>query len=476
MITVKTENIPTSPTQKPRQNTPIYDPAIIYILEFCTVLALRSQDTVELLGKRVGNALHAILRDASRYHPILVERTAFYLFHLLQASYDFDYIRVPIVLHTVSSFSKELLINTSALVLRGLKLCIEKPSPLRNEIMTSPDFWVILRVLAAHPDSSAVVFEILESGITGTPSAIMADNYEEVLSLLNDFATMAHVGSVAEQKADKKSGRKGRPAKQEKPRYIPLSSPSRQLLTPTSENAVVTRGIKAIHHIYQLTSRIPHLMKQSHLESNEGEMSSPHHEKNPQPKLTHRKAWSAYWLPIFQALTTQCTNPCREVRHLAFASMQRSLLSPELTSADHEEWTAIFGEVLFPLILRLLKPEVFSSDRDGMSETRVQAASLLCKVFLQYLVILSKWEGMLDLWLRVIEIMDRLMNSGQGDSLVRFSWCCVYRTVLTLWWLGGGRPREPQERSAHHVEQRLSGAAEPEPRARGAVERDVEAD
>lgn len=222
VITVKTENIPTSPTQKPRQNTPIYDPAIIYILEFCTVLALRSQDTVELLGKRVGNALHAILRDASRYHPILVERTAFYLFHLLQASYDFDYIRVPIVLHTVSSFSKELLINTSALVLRGLKLCIEKPSPLRNEIMTSPDFWVILRVLATHPDSSAVVFEILESGITGKPSAIMADNYEEVLSLLNDFATMAHVGSVAEQKADKKSGRKGRPAKQEKPRYVPL--------------------------------------------------------------------------------------------------------------------------------------------------------------------------------------------------------------------------------------------------------------
>jgi brefeldin A-resistance guanine nucleotide exchange factor 1 len=106
------------------------------------------------------------------------------------------------------------------------------------------------------------------------------------------------------------------------------------------------------------------------------------------------------------------------VRHLAFSSLQRTLLSPDLTSGEHEEWTAIFGEVLFPLILRLLKPEVFSSDRDGMSETRVQAASLLSKVFLQYLVVLSEWEGMLDLWLRIVEIMDRLMNSGQGDSLV----------------------------------------------------------
>ena len=53
-----------------------------------------------------------------------------------------------------------------------------------------------------------------------------------------------------------------------------------------------------------------------------------------------------------------------------------------------------------------------------MSETRVQAASLLSKVFLQYLVKLSEWDGMLDLWLKIIEIMDRLMNSGQGDSLV----------------------------------------------------------
>lgn len=99
--------------------------------------------------------------------------------------------------------------------------------------------------------------------------------------------------------------------------------------------------------------------------------------------------------------------------------MQRSLLSPELTDTDAKEWTAIFNKVLFPLINRLLKPEVFSSDREGMSEMRVQVASLLCKVFLQYLVLLSEWDGMLDLWLRIIDIMDRLMNSGQGDSLVR---------------------------------------------------------
>ena len=53
-----------------------------------------------------------------------------------------------------------------------------------------------------------------------------------------------------------------------------------------------------------------------------------------------------------------------------------------------------------------------------MSEMRVQVASLLCKVFLQYLVLLSAWDGMLDLWIKIVDILDRLMNSGQGDSLV----------------------------------------------------------
>lgn len=249
--------------------------------------------------------------------------------------------------------------------------------------MTSPDFWVILQTLAGNQDAAPVVLEILEAGILASPSAIVADNYEAAIALLNEFATMASIGAVAEQRSDRgRQGRKPRPSKQEKP----------------SENAVVARGVKAINLLTRMTARIPHLMKQSHLESSE--------------------AWSAYWLPVFRALTKQCTNPCREVRHLAFPSLQRSLLSPELTSDDHEEWTSIFGEVLFPLILTLLKPEIFSTDRDGMSETRVKAASLLCKVFLQYLVLLSQWEGMLDLWLKIVEIMDRLMNSGQGDSLV----------------------------------------------------------
>ncbi|KAI0404779.1 Sec7-domain-containing protein [Xylaria palmicola] len=382
-ITVKPESVPSSPVSaanKAAHTKPTYDPAVVYILEFCIVLALKTPETIEFFGKCIVEALQTILRNSSRYHSALVSRAAYYQFNMLKASYDHDYVRAPVLLHTISSFPREMLAKTSQLVLQGLKVCIEQPGPLRSEIMTSPDFWLILRTLAGNSHSSPIVFDILEGGVSGSPSAIIADNYEAAISLLNDYATAAQVGAADEQKGERRQ-RNARPPKRE----------------AASENAVVSRGVKAVNLVSSMTARIPYLMKQSHLEDSE--------------------AWSAYWLPIFQALTTQCTNPCREVRQLSFSSLQRSLLSPELTCSDHKEWTAIFGEVLFPLILKLLKPEVYSSDRDGMSETRVQAASLLCKTFLQYLVLLSKWDGMLDLWVQIIDIMDRLMNSGQGDSL-----------------------------------------------------------
>jgi brefeldin A-resistance guanine nucleotide exchange factor 1 len=149
--------------------------------------------------------------------------------------------------------------------------------------------------------------------------------------------------------------------------------------------------------------------------------------------LTTCPAWTAYWSPILKTLTHQCLNPCREIRQQAFSSLQRTLLSDHLASPDHKEWIAIFNEVLFPLISQLLKPEVYQSDPLGMSETRVRAATLLSKVFLHYLVLLGDMGGkeLLDLWLKIVTIMDRLINSGQGDNLVSHS-PSFFSLLLTL--------------------------------------------
>lgn len=177
-------------------------------------------------------------------------------------------------------------------------------------------------------------------------------------------------------------------------------------------------------------------------------------------------AWAAYWSPIFQSLTAQCINPCREIRHHAISTLQRSLLSIKLVASDDREWMAIFDEVLFPLVLRLLKPEVYHSDPVGMSETRVQAATLVCKIFLRYLDQLPNQSGMLDLWLKILDILDRMMNSGQGDSLV----CLIFQNSAdhsisdySCTRTGRSNPRERQEYPPRHGRWRFVGPTIPGP-------------
>ncbi|KAF2129257.1 Sec7-domain-containing protein [Dothidotthia symphoricarpi CBS 119687] len=381
---------PEIPGASPRQNGsrikgkgPLYDPSLVFVLELATVLALRDEETVKELAKDVTDALSSVIRDASKHHAVVVARSVYYLLSLLKASNEHDFVRAPVLLHTFSSFNEALLTECSQPLLQGLTDCCKGPNGLRSELAGSPDFWTILSRLSGVPDAAGDVFQLVEDLTTSPQPGITADNYEPAIALLNEFATSAQVGAREEQLHDQASRRSKGP-KTKKP----------------ESTEVVVRGSKAMTIVFQMSSRVPNFIEQSHLETTE--------------------AWTAYWSPILKTLAHQCLNPCREIRQQAFSAMQRTLLSNDLASPDHKEWTAIFSEVLVPLITQLLKPEVYQSDPRGMSETRVRAATLLSKVFLHYLVLLSEvGEGDLlkELWLKVVSIMDRLGNSGQGDNL-----------------------------------------------------------
>lgn len=143
------------------------------------------------------------------------------------------------------------------MIMQGLSLCIRDSGPLRNEIMASPDFWIVLGNLIANAQVAADVFEILEGITIGNPPTVTADNYEPAVKLLHHFASAGSVGATVEQGKDKKS-RTGQQATDKK----------------SSINATVARGVKAVTMIYSLTGRIPALMQQSLLESKEGECFS----------------------------------------------------------------------------------------------------------------------------------------------------------------------------------------------------------
>jgi golgi-specific brefeldin A-resistance guanine nucleotide exchange factor 1 len=89
IITVKSDSAPpvVANGQKRTMEGPVYDPATVYVLELCTVLALRDDETMKALGQDIAGALQNILRDASNYHQTMVSRAVFYILNLVQASY-----------------------------------------------------------------------------------------------------------------------------------------------------------------------------------------------------------------------------------------------------------------------------------------------------------------------------------------------------------------------------------------------------
>jgi golgi-specific brefeldin A-resistance guanine nucleotide exchange factor 1 len=449
VVTVKPERplpVTTRVNGHRQKSGPDYDPGTLFLLEFATTLTLRDQETVKLAGEKVAGTLHNHIRDASNLHPVAASRIVHYFLNLLQngsvrlltkvdsahqiddadvASQTHDFIRAPVVLHSLNSYDDAVLGHTATAITAGLSACIATSAPLRNEITNSPDFWSILQRLHQHRSEAEAVFKLLSDLASAQPTTVTADNYEAAVNLANDFASAGKIGGPLEQRRQQaQQARRGQ-----------QSSGTNQKIKP-EDNAVIQRALKAVAIIYNLTALTPTLISQSHLD--------------------HNEAWAAYWSPIFRSLCAQCINPCREVRHRALSALQRVLLSEDLAgeksqlgrvSEGHQEWTAIFTEVLFPLILRLLKPEVYQLDPAGMSETRVQAATLLCKIFLRYLDLLAglppldigqeatnedgdadKAEGPSDdkkvkqtknnwlvlTWSRTLSLLDRMLNSGVG--------------------------------------------------------------
>ena len=137
-----------------------------------------------------------------------------------------------------------------------------------------------------------------------------------------------------------------------------------------------------------------------------------------------------FFSPIFESLTRQSINPCREVRTLALSMLQRLLLLPDLLpdlSPQSAYWPeVVFDKSLLHLIHELLRPEVFASDKRGMGETRVMAQGLLCKIFLHCLPRLfeedygSTGHVVFSLWANILDILIRLLGSGQKDVVVMF--------------------------------------------------------
>ena len=78
------------------------------------------------------------------------------------------------------------------------------------------------------------------------------------------------------------------------------------------------------------------------------------------------------------------------------------------------------SQVFFPMLSRLLS-DIVSDEKVSLEETRVRASNLLCKVFLQHLPSLSTQPSFSELWIAVLDYMDKFLNLENSDLLVSLS-------------------------------------------------------
>lgn len=66
--------------------------------------------------------------------------------------------------------------------------------------------------------------------------------------------------------------------------------------------------------------------------------------------------------------------------------LQRAFLIPEMQTMRGKQWEECFGEVLFPLLQKLLE-NLSPMDPIGMEETRVRVMQLISKILLNHLTL-----------------------------------------------------------------------------------------
>ncbi|CAD6200039.1 unnamed protein product [Caenorhabditis auriculariae] len=126
--------------------------------------------------------------------------------------------------------------------------------------------------------------------------------------------------------------------------------------------------------------------------------------------------WSEIGKPLLQAMARLSCDCRRQVRASALAHLQRAFLPSNMTDLGATEWQSCFGEVLFPLLTKLLEP--FSAmDLIGMEDTRVRAIQIVAKTLLNHLTALSQLPSFSRLWLRLLDFMEQYLRVDSCGNL-----------------------------------------------------------
>ncbi|VDP15311.1 unnamed protein product [Onchocerca flexuosa] len=126
--------------------------------------------------------------------------------------------------------------------------------------------------------------------------------------------------------------------------------------------------------------------------------------------------WNHCWRPLLQCIARLCCDCRRQIRTQALNYLGRAFLISEMQVMKGKEWEECFGEILFPLLQKLLE-NLSPMDPIGMEETRVRVMQLISKILLNHLTPLSLLASFRSLWLRLLDYMDQYLHADRSDLL-----------------------------------------------------------
>merc|ERR1719158_2674850 len=148
--------------------------------------------------------------------------------------------------------------------------------------------------------------------------------------------------------------------------------------------------------------------------------------------------WDLAWCPVLQGMARLCCDNRASVRTQALTLLQRSLLVSDLQVLTPAQWEFAFLRVLFPMLRKLLEMGGSARPDQGREESKLRAAMMLSKVFLQHLAPLSSLPTFTALWLTILDLVCQFCHSASTDILADALPESLKNMLLVMDTSGGG--------------------------------------
>eukprot|EP01128_Nolandella_sp_AFSM9_P010591 TRINITY_DN7348_c0_g1_i1.p1 TRINITY_DN7348_c0_g1~~TRINITY_DN7348_c0_g1_i1.p1 ORF type:complete len:1005 (+),score=220.10 TRINITY_DN7348_c0_g1_i1:209-3223(+) len=103
------------------------------------------------------------------------------------------------------------------------------------------------------------------------------------------------------------------------------------------------------------------------------------------------------------------------IRHQSLSHLQRGLTTESIGLLESNDWFAVFDEIIFPLVEKVLETPSISVEM--IEEERLRASSILCKTFLSSLSKISTLPQFEQMWFRMVSLVQLYVSKADSELL-----------------------------------------------------------